>query len=367
MLNNLLVFSYSDGVFYQHAYQSGRSVVTAWLDLLSELEKWPSVYEFDLSGFFDNVTHTAIQEVLEGMDVPTEQVSEFMGLCRSIPKLCDQDLKLEPDRGYRYLSDGRPNPSYDPGLHTSDYKDRGVPQGAAISCGLSILVNMYQARKRKVGNMVEDEMLCVYYADDGLAFMSRNGLETEVDSPERGLSRSLKKCKYIKSEGRYVCDSMKFVGLELDLKTFAFRSQTRGGKSLDLSLRKRKWLLLKTELHHLAEAYAEAWYEECQIWEELERDIAPYPYTPHSPSEAVRRVLSWLSSQGVDLEESLVKCSWVLSLREDSSERLEGDLESLSRVLKTRDVGYALSCMYRGTWSMDPITTKSPKPGRESW
>lgn len=292
MLNNLLVFSYSSEVEYQHAYQSGKSVVSAWLGLLSELNKWPSVYEFDLSGFFDNVTHVAIEEVLSQMKVPPAQIAEFMGLCRSIPVLCDKDLKAEPDRGYRYLSDGRPNPSFREEEYTSDYKDRGVPQGAAISCGLSILVNMYQARKRKVGNMVDDEMLCVYYADDGVAFMSRDGLETEVDSPKRGLSRSLKKCKYIKSEGRYVSDSLKFLGLELDLKTFSLRSQTRGGKSLELDLRKRQWLHLKTELRQLAEVYAEAWYEECQVWQELSPDASPFPYKPHSPAEAARRVLA---------------------------------------------------------------------------
>jgi hypothetical protein len=135
------------------------------------------VYEFDLSGFFDNVSHDAIESVLTEMEVPSEQISEFMGLCRSIPVLCDEDLKFEPDRGYRYLGDGRPNPSYNEELHTADFKDRGVPQGAAISCGLSILVNMYQARRRAVGTE-GGEMLCVYYADDGIAFMNRDMLET---------------------------------------------------------------------------------------------------------------------------------------------------------------------------------------------
>lgn len=110
------------------------------------------------------------------MDVPEEQVSEFMGLCRSVPELCEEDLKAEPDRGYKYLSDGRPNPGFRNGMYTSDYKDRGVPQGAAISCGLSILVNMYQARRRAVGTE-GGEMLCVYYADDGIAFMNRDMME----------------------------------------------------------------------------------------------------------------------------------------------------------------------------------------------
>lgn len=190
------------------------------------------------------------------MEVPDEQILEFMGLCRSIPRLCESDLKEEPDRGYRFLSDGRPNPGFREELYTSDYKDQGVPQGAAISCGLSILVNMYQARRRKVGGSEVDEKLCVYYADDGIAFMSRDGLETYVDSPERGLSRSLKKCKPVKQGGRFVADHLKFLGLELDLKTCQFRSRTRGGRSLELCPRKREYLYLTEELARLAEAYA---------------------------------------------------------------------------------------------------------------
>lgn len=121
------------------------------------------------------------------------------------------------------------------------------------------------------------------------------------------MSRSLKKCKYIKQGGKYVTDTLKFVGLELNLQTCAFRSQTRGGKSLPLCAQKRAYLALTDELRLLAEAYVTGWHEE--TFEGCKGDLAPYPYLPHSPSESVRRVLSWLTSKGVDLSEPVKQCS----------------------------------------------------------
>lgn len=224
------------------------------------MESWPNVYEFDLTGFFDNVRHSAIEEVLCELGVPTPNVAEFMNLCRSIPELCEEDLKEEIDRSYKFLSDGRLNPHHDPTRYLGDYKNIGVPQGAAISCGLSILVNLYQTKLRTLEG--GRKMQCVYFADDGLAFMSHLGMESNVDSPRRGLVMNVNKSHEIKREGKYVVENLKFVGFNLNLKTGEFSSRTRSGKSLILTPKWRSYLLLTSELTNLATQYKEDWLNE---------------------------------------------------------------------------------------------------------
>lgn len=227
MMNSFLVGFYGHKVRHQHAYLPQRSSLSAWSDILNELDVWDNVFEFDLTGFFDNVSHSAIEGVLVQMGLPHDVVTEYMGLCRSVPVLCEDDLKPEPDRGIRYLSDGRPNPGYKSELHTGDYKTYGVPQGAAISCGLSILVNLYQVENRRVSVKLEDihpasnktqgsagprglelevNTRVIYFADDGISFQDCQPLALDhrgfVHEPSRGLLVQPKKSRIIKLGGR---------------------------------------------------------------------------------------------------------------------------------------------------------------------
>jgi len=50
---------------WQHGGRSGVGLMTAWKDLIPRLQA-RNIYEFDLKGFFDNVTHKAIAQSLRG-------------------------------------------------------------------------------------------------------------------------------------------------------------------------------------------------------------------------------------------------------------------------------------------------------------
>lgn len=164
----------------------------------------------------------------------------------------------------------------------------------------------------------------------------------------------------------------------MNLRTFRFCSQTRGGKSLTLCAQKRAYLALTDELRLLAESYVSAWEEEvyggfkvthhkpCDV------DDSPYPYYPHSPSEAARRVKSWLTSKGVNLDEPVTECSYrlrqLMARSAQGSTRMGGETtgvheqrqpfppasreearEELIRSLSSRRVGQLLSLMYAGS------------------
>lgn len=54
MLNNLTVWLRTGKEGQQHAYFPGRGVSTAWEEVFKRIDS-PNIYEFDLTGFFDNV------------------------------------------------------------------------------------------------------------------------------------------------------------------------------------------------------------------------------------------------------------------------------------------------------------------------
>lgn len=56
MLASLLSFRFAGQLdARQHAYRPGKSTLTAWGQILSEVLTARNIFEFDLMGFFDNV------------------------------------------------------------------------------------------------------------------------------------------------------------------------------------------------------------------------------------------------------------------------------------------------------------------------
>jgi hypothetical protein len=54
----------------QHGYTRGRGVNTAWKLILSEVIKCSNIYEFDLVGYFNNITHRCVVRQLSRFQVP---------------------------------------------------------------------------------------------------------------------------------------------------------------------------------------------------------------------------------------------------------------------------------------------------------
>lgn len=201
------------------------------------MSRAPYVYEFDLDGFFDNVSHAGIEKKLMGFGVPRERVDLILRLCRNVPKMGkhSDDLLDEPDRSVELLPDGSPNPAYVPGLGSSTrYKLKGVPQGAAFSCGVSILCNLETSRYREFVTPTGEKgwLVVVNYADDGIIFSSHPINPGEVvDSPFFGVAHKPVKSRGIRGYGPEV--AMKFLGLvrQVDGRIV---SESRSGASLEL-------------------------------------------------------------------------------------------------------------------------------------
>jgi hypothetical protein len=199
MLNNLVVWNRIGSEGSQHAYFPGRGVHTAWEEIFHKLDA-PCIYEFDLSGFFDNVDLGFISKALsERYSAPVCEVEFFEKMNKSIVKLCSEDALPEPDRKSFLLPSYRHGPNHvssfkyfgTPGpmalaelermgmklqVEVDDISDAfkkvGVPQGAATSCSLSTIaiheVTDSGAIERKLS---PNGGGIVMYADDGVIFL----------------------------------------------------------------------------------------------------------------------------------------------------------------------------------------------------
>jgi len=224
----------------QHGYLPGKGIETAWRHLASKLDQ-PNIYEADFEGFFNNVTHSGLHEILTyELNVPEREAIFIRTLNQSLVKLGEKDKMEEPDRMIPLHSSGLPNldspqnsddmdklmenlemwgfpmPSdniEDMGnlswmlMTQSMVKDRGVPQGAPTSCSLATLALRF----------IEDKRDVVIYADDIIFFP--NKLESEHDpawvleDSSMGIRCNKDKSRWLKKDGVWLVESFKFLGI----------------------------------------------------------------------------------------------------------------------------------------------------------
>jgi retron-type reverse transcriptase len=55
---------------HQHGFLPGRGVITAWRDIFENVVDKDNIYEYDLKGFFDNVSLKAIEQWLLDIGCP---------------------------------------------------------------------------------------------------------------------------------------------------------------------------------------------------------------------------------------------------------------------------------------------------------
>jgi hypothetical protein len=170
----------------QHAYTPQRGVITAWNSLLAQISK-PYIYEFDLKGFFDNVDLKYNKKVLVEEGFPEEIADYLYRMNRSIVTLgpeSSDEMDESQSRKVIYNSDGTLNKNMPQAVQKSIlkdekmielynlegyslYKEKGVPQGAPTSCGLSI-ANLKDLFEKNEGKLL-------MYADDGLHLSDEPG------------------------------------------------------------------------------------------------------------------------------------------------------------------------------------------------
>lgn len=200
---------------------------------LTSLLNKPHIYEADFKGFFNNVTHLGIRQILiRDLNLPFDEINFLTRINKSLVKLQAKDKIEETDRMYPFDKFGVPNPQADPTRDprlisanaftlymsnptlfptindavkfvqaekaklpeersiplntyyvdetmTNVTKDRGVPQGAPTSCSLSTL-----ALRR-----LESNYEILFYADDVIYFpqnSTSNPVKT-LTSPKFGL------------------------------------------------------------------------------------------------------------------------------------------------------------------------------------
>lgn len=226
MLNNLIVWSRTGREYEQHAYFPQRGVHTAWQSVFERIDS-PNIYEFDLKGFFDNVSLEFMYKVLvRDYGYPRSVAAFLRKLNRSIPKLAKVDLMKEPDRDLALTADLEINPNRSdllkdplgglrdfsgvwslPAHHLLEqleaeglvevvstpsgrgWKEFGIPQGAGTSCGLST-VNL-----ERLWNDQGLNMDMVMYADDGIVFPKSSETEPVIEDVEAGIYQNREKSK----------------------------------------------------------------------------------------------------------------------------------------------------------------------------
>lgn len=266
MLNNLIVWSRTGKEGRQHAYFPQRGVITAWEEVM-KLKDADNIYEFDLTGFFDNVDLKNLESWMkEELNMPEAQAEWFMKLNQAVPKLTEEDKIEEKDRGVMFLPTGAVSPTQTAsntqwynfmakslGLELNEetmkvlsgmelthlslsspegspqpskvsiLKKEGVPQGAATSCGLSTIpLSSVTNRTLKSGTVS-------MYADDGLLFSpNQETEEIRAKFEEVGSPINEAKSGWVKKDGKWI-KPLKYLGLEYDGSRDSFTANTRSG------------------------------------------------------------------------------------------------------------------------------------------
>lgn len=226
----------------QHGYLPKRGILTAWTQLVSKLNE-PNIYEADFKGFFDNVTHSGIHEVLVyQLHLPESEAIWIRMINQSIPALPTSNPQEDPlteiERLIPLKADGMPNeqsiwaqdpegllsgfgywsnwpvlaPEFDEVgtlswmmMTQSMVKDRGVPQGAPTSCSIATLALRF----------IENKLDVIIYADDVIYFPKDSSQDPAwvLEDSSMGIRVNKEKSRWIKKDGVWLVDSFKFLGI----------------------------------------------------------------------------------------------------------------------------------------------------------
>lgn len=243
----------------QHGYLPGRGVKSAWQSIIKKCNKYKYIYETDLKGFFDNISVPEIMKVIEKYSPPKGILYHIENFCKNTPKLtkedkideskirAKQDIYTNPDFTnneivYKILEPYQENPELlfqhmkedgcesvpewlqlqwalfsEYGLTEFGDLTKGVPQGMPLSPLLSIL---------PLQSKYLNQAVHVNYADDQVFFSNE---EMKIrDNKEIGIIHNEEKCKWVKFNGKWTSEGLKFLGYRL-YESMELISETRSG------------------------------------------------------------------------------------------------------------------------------------------
>lgn len=217
----------------QHGYTTGRGVHTAWRDILTRVIHSKNIFEFDFVGFFNNVNLESVSDSLKQCGLPKWMVQHYMFLVASDVKNITsenlEELRKFPTwvtmwKKHEYIHKYR-----------KGWRHKGLAQGSTISPILSVLPLALLVSLTKQG------ITYIGYADDGLLHGNVPGdygkiLQELLDSKKVGAIVHPLKSKWVKKDSVWL-GKLKFVGLIYDPGIQLLSACTRGGATLDLSIK----------------------------------------------------------------------------------------------------------------------------------
>lgn len=235
---------------YNHAFLPRSGTITALKEFAEVIPQAKFVYEFDLKGFFNQVSIHKVLNMLYERGMPLHLVRRFSEILIEIPKnivwlgthaIVNKKKAVDYDEtlakrtwgfrkkftlGWAELGNktSRGMIRWNPNSTNMNPKHfKGLPQGAGISPILSLLVlsEWYEYLKAK-------GIKLLMYADDGFLYSDQDF--TPVSPP--GIPFAEGKCKWLRREDRNISDT-KFLGLRYDFDNGLFRGATKNGSTLE--------------------------------------------------------------------------------------------------------------------------------------
>jgi len=231
MLGNLLEFYLQSTIKFNHGYQCGKGSGTAWRHILETVIKYPYIYELDLEGFFNNLNHRTLVDVMKVIGLPSWLWLSILEMQKSLPSNLHNVLELEQRHERPTLqADTVPGSKKVLG-YTTEQNPRGVAQGHNLSPLISILVLEYALRKHYLATGVKS----LFYADDGLLYHYEpfDMFVFEDHIKETGSTTAKGKCRWVRWDWTWDF-KLTFLGLVYDPFKERFLANTRKGSRVVL-------------------------------------------------------------------------------------------------------------------------------------
>lgn len=210
-------------------------VVDAWIDILTNVNKYKTIIGVDLAKFFDTVYLKAVNIALENEGVPRNIIERIDAINRNKPIITPKEKKIEKERIKAVGIEAPIKLENKPGFwEMANSREISLPQGLNTSPLLSQLV----LNKTRVFHGVEKYEKVIHYVDDAV-ILSTHGPEMALGfykesllTSFNGITLSEKKTELIKSMDYPEFEitwkkPLKFLGCEYDGQTF--RAHTRKG------------------------------------------------------------------------------------------------------------------------------------------
>lgn len=214
-----------------HGHRKNRGIPTAWKDILSNMDRYSNIWEFDLRKFHDSISQGFIMESLLQAGLPVSTAMNYVDLCRAQTVLDNEETRRRRAIDAPPTQYGKPTAPWDSGPKTGWTKYvqlRGTPQGCATSALIATWVLNY------LGVTRDPNFFYVGYADDGLIMTNEEDpqgwLESVLGPPYSGIYINETKCAWVKKDGQWMKD-LKFLGLRLNRKEGRVYASSKSGRN----------------------------------------------------------------------------------------------------------------------------------------